>query len=868
MGDVSGFLVRWAALVRRHADADPSTRAALVADVLARGVDAVLGEAPDEPPEVTEAERLTCERDLVAASGEFDEFGYFWRHPELGWALCEHNEELRHFVRIGWRDLRLPSPDFDLWWYWQTYLDPTREDVNPFVHYLAEGRHLGHVRVPEVQPLRDVVEAPTGPRRILLFAGYDPDGMVDDTVVTYLRELSRFADVYYLADCELEAGELDKLSSCTKGRWAVRHGRYDFGSYSMLARELVGWDVIETYDELILANDSCYLVQPFDRVFAKMDRTPGDWWGLQATYDVFSRTDLERLGRPLRVVEVTDGIRALDRRVFASDRSGPGRTNLSDDRFHVGSYFVAFRSAVIGDPEFRRRLDSVVSQTRKATIVRKYEIGLSRYLVLAGYRLATFVEDVLPFHPVYRETAFALLRDGFPLLKRQLMSDNPMDTPDLRHWDRRLLEVVPDVDVAPIRDNLRRVSAPWSLHRTFSLHTRPDGQVVSMDSVLPEDFDEEDRWVPKHPHWWAFPVDPVSGRLEGSARAVYEVVRHDASIRKIVLTDTKPLRLGGANVVTHPMESAAAQFYLLRAGQVFVSRGARRDVAHPISGELHHFVLLGRGTPVLAFGAAVPYGDDVDEHLRHNERTHDLDLTRAAVTTSRVQADLVRPSLASPFRPATWVTGSPRTDLLLAGEDALPADLRDQVEDLRALLDGRRLVLWSWAEREDTEPAEVAAGLADLVAARGAVLGLRTPWETTDGVLDLSTTRFPDVEAVLRLTDVLVSDYASDLVDFLVTDRPVVCFAPDIDAVRERVGFVVDPDAELPGGAVRDLDALLDAVGSALDGLPAEGTAAYAAVRDRLHAFRDGRSAARVVRRVQETYLPIRAWLKEPPADG
>ena len=102
-----------------------------------------------------------------------------------------------------------------------------------------------------------------------------------------MRELSRFADVYYLADCPLEAGELDKLAPYTKGRWAIRHGRYDFGSYSMLARDLVGWDVIETYDELMLANDSCYLVQPVrPRSSRRWTRTPGDWWGLQATYDV------------------------------------------------------------------------------------------------------------------------------------------------------------------------------------------------------------------------------------------------------------------------------------------------------------------------------------------------------------------------------------------------------------------------------------------------------------------------------------------------------------------------------------------------------------------------------------------------------
>ncbi len=40
-----------------------------------------------------------------------------------------------------------------------------------------------------------------------------------------------------------------------------------------------------------------------------------------------------------------------------------------------------------------------------------------------------------------------------------------------------------------------------------------------------------------------------------------------------------------------------------------------------------------------------------------------------------------------------WVTGPPRTDLVLAESTALPADLREQGDRLRSELAGRRLVL-------------------------------------------------------------------------------------------------------------------------------------------------------------------------------
>src|SRR5690606_15067800 len=131
------------------------------------------------------------------------------------------------------------------------YLDPLADDLNPFLHYLLVGRSAGHEPVGVHAPPRaDPPVADETTRRICLFAAYDLDGTVDDYVVEYLTDLSRHADIYYLADSRMSDHELAKLSEVTKGAWAIEHGRYDYGSYSILAEELVGWDVIDTYDEL------------------------------------------------------------------------------------------------------------------------------------------------------------------------------------------------------------------------------------------------------------------------------------------------------------------------------------------------------------------------------------------------------------------------------------------------------------------------------------------------------------------------------------------------------------------------------------------------------------------------------------------
>ncbi len=154
MGDIAEFWARWLAFVRGYRDSDIDLRSRLVDRVLASGLDAGLAfcgtDWTDDAANalVDPADRMTCEHDLIAASGAFDESGYVWRNRELHWSLCRHLEGLRHFVRYGWRHLRNPSLEFDVWWYWITYLDPAAEVVNPLVHYLAEGRHLGHAHHP------------------------------------------------------------------------------------------------------------------------------------------------------------------------------------------------------------------------------------------------------------------------------------------------------------------------------------------------------------------------------------------------------------------------------------------------------------------------------------------------------------------------------------------------------------------------------------------------------------------------------------------------------------------------------------------------------------------------------------------------
>ena len=149
MGDRDAFPRRWERFVRRWGTAAPEQRDRLVRAVLSEGLPEVEGRSPGSDT----ALEVRCAKAVLRASGAFDEQGYAAARANR--VVLRGTDPLTQFVTHGWRELRAPSLDFDLWWYWCEYLDPTREDVNPLLHYLLAGRQAGHLPVPPPAPSRE-----------------------------------------------------------------------------------------------------------------------------------------------------------------------------------------------------------------------------------------------------------------------------------------------------------------------------------------------------------------------------------------------------------------------------------------------------------------------------------------------------------------------------------------------------------------------------------------------------------------------------------------------------------------------------------------------------------------------------------------
>jgi hypothetical protein len=434
---------------------------------------------------------------------------------------------------------------------------------------------------------------------------------------------------------------------------------------------------------------------------------------------------------------------------------------------------------------------------------------------------------------------------GFPLLKRNFLGEN-VGTPDLGRWKERVLAHVPDAPVELFERNLRRVAPADKLDRTSRVHTQPNGLVDFRRRLSKKEFRVENRVSPRFDHWWAFPVPTGEPSLTGNERAIFEEVRHDPSIRKIVLTRSREVDLAGDNVVMVPLDSRSGQELLVRAGHVFVRHSADLTFPWELDMAQHRVIDVGAGLP----------------RPRANSQQHPLSLSPTAprrgparperhvvVTTSSLDAMPVETRDGTSAAVEVWATGQPRHAFLLRPEDHLPDDLRAELADLRAEIAGRRFVLWlpAGGTRIPGLGGTEIAVLADWAQRTGTVLGVRSNLDghlfTDLDPLLLMPRRFPDVEMLLREADLLVTDNSHYLADFLLTGSPVVV----LDGA--------DAEQELPGPVCRTGADLVPTLERALAERTPEEMERYVRCRDHLVGPADDGAAHRVVEQVRRASL-------------
>jgi CDP-glycerol glycerophosphotransferase len=113
-----------------------------------------------------------------------------------------------------------------------------------------------------------------------------------------------------------------------------------------------------------------------------------------------------------------------------------------------------------------------------------------------------------------------------------------------------------------------------------------------------------------------------------------------------------------------------------------------------------------------------------------------------------------------------------------------------------------------------------------------------------------------DVQELMAAADLLITDYSSVYLDFLLTGRPIVFLNPDLETYRRERGFMFDYDRYTPGPKAATFAEFIQAMDQSLGGPDRwrEERARAAAV---FHRFADGESTERVI-----------GWLKKQAGAG
>lgn len=421
--------------------------------------------------------------------------------------------------------------------------------------------------------------------------------------------------------------------------------------------------------------------------------------------------------------------------------------------------------------------------------------------------------------------------------------------------------------------------------------TRPVGNMLLARLLLLPLWWLLDRIIPKRRDCWAFFVHPIKGdQFIENARALFEEVKADASIRKLIFARTPSPDFAlqdGVNVQVVQLQSLEGLYQLTRCGVFLLTNAIALDmswrwrngsfsVLRPTFG--HRVVVnLWHGIPLKRlFSLTRPELQQRADRVgfRRTERAHYSGLICSSDVDSYAMAASFQPIPYSRL----WLTGLPRNDFLLLPAARLPDFLREDVETIRRLKAGRRLVTYAPTFRENgidgarcyQFSAQEVELLKALLRRHNALLGFRMHYfrkgdtlfnleQYVDGetLVDLGHQAIPEVAPVMRETDLLITDYSSLYLDALYLDRPVFSFAYDLEHYQSRQnGLLYEMELAFPGPVARDFSSLLAALDEEL-GTPGQvGRERYRMAQQLFFKFRDAENSQRVVSR-------LRALLKE-----
>lgn len=233
---------------------------------------------------------------------------------------------------------------------------------------------------------------PSSPRRALVWAFHDVDGLLDAANERYLAALLEHVDeavvVVNGAFDDASARRVEQLGA----RLIVRENRgYDVEAFAAGVAALE--PLLPELDELIVANSSVFgPLRPLRPMFDRMAAQDLDLWGITR---------------------------------HAPARPGADATAPRAERAHIQSYFTAYRSSVLRSPAFLDWWRGLPPIEGYADAVRRHEMEQTGHFEDHGFRWGVAVDTAdlehLSANPIIGLAAQLVRERGCPIFKRRML---------------------------------------------------------------------------------------------------------------------------------------------------------------------------------------------------------------------------------------------------------------------------------------------------------------------------------------------------------------------------------------------------------------------------------------------------------------
>lgn len=176
------------------------------------------------------------------------------------------------------------------------------------------------------------------PKRLFLIAGYDKEGIIDESLIYQVSSLSKLGDTILVMDNYCEAKEISKINQYVLFALCTRHGEYDFGSYKRAYQYAKEQNILKDYDYVYMVNDSVY----------------GPLYELKPYLEKLESKNTDAFGL-----------------VYNPNKHKP----------HIQSWFIGMKPRVFLSSWFDTFITSVSHQKDKSDICTYYELPFTSYLI-------------------------------------------------------------------------------------------------------------------------------------------------------------------------------------------------------------------------------------------------------------------------------------------------------------------------------------------------------------------------------------------------------------------------------------------------------------------------------------------------------